>query len=126
MKIKKHIALIRATILSYAVTAAVDLHVTLPDTQGYRDIQTATNGQSEIVSNPNDLISIIRLINEYLRIAVGVICMVVLVVSGIKLIGTRGDEATMKKTANTIIGAIVGIVMAVFAYIIVRSVLNLF
>lgn len=61
-----------------------------------------------------------------MRIAVGVICMVVLVLAGIKLISGRGDEALMKKATNTIIGAIIGIVMAIFSYIIMRSVLNLF
>ena len=70
--------------------------------------------------------SIIRVVNEYLRIAIGIVCMAVLIINGIKLITARGDEAVMKKATNALIGAIVGIVIAIFAYLIVRMALNLF
>ena len=106
--------------------AATNLHVTLPDAQWYQDVQRATNGQSEITSNSSDLMSFIQLINEYLRIAVGVVCMAVLVIGWIKLITARGDESQMKKATNTMVSAMVGIAIAIFSYIIVRLALNLF
>ncbi len=72
------------------------------------------------------MVSIIRLINEYLWIAIGVVCMGVIVFAGIKLVTSRGDDAELKKATNALIGAMVGIVISIFAYIIVRTVLNLF
>ena len=105
---------------------ATNLHVTLPDAQWYQDVQRATNGQSEITSNSGDITSLIQLVNEYLRIAIGVVCMAVLVIGGIKLISARGDEAAMKKASNTMLSAVIGIAIAIFSYLIVRMALNLF
>jgi|GEM_PF-2004353 len=122
---KFFIALAGSTFL-FAYTTATNLHVSLPDSQGYQDLQYATNGQSEITSNSTDIMSLIQLINEYLWVAIGVICMFVLVIAGIKLISARGDEASMKKAMGTMVAALVGIAIAIFSYLIVRLVLNLF
>lgn len=123
---KKFLLCISAAIISFGVSAAVDLHVSLPDSQGYQDLQRATQGQSEVTSDASNVITLIQLINEYLWIAIGVVCMAVFVVGGIKLIGARGDEAVMKKANGTMLSAVVGIVIAIFSYLIVRLALNLF
>lgn len=123
---KKFFSIILGTALSTSITFATNLHVTLPDAQGYQDLQRATNGQSEVTSSSTDVTSLIQVINEYLWIAIGVVCMAVLIAGGIKLISARGDEAMMKKATNTIIAAIVGIAIAIFSYLIVRLALNLF
>lgn len=114
--------------LSFApwIASANDLHVSLPDGQGYQDLQNAMQNGSEITGNASDVTYVLQTINEYLWIAVGIACMVALVIGGIKLIVARGDEAVMKKANNLMIGAIVGIVIAIFSYLLIRLVLNLF
>lgn len=77
---KKFLLTTVSSLFAYGVAAATNLHVTLPDAQGYQDIQRATNGQSEVTSNSGDVVSLIQIINEYLWIAIGVICMAVLIV----------------------------------------------
>ena len=77
---KKYLSLAIYTLISYGVSAAVNLHVSLPDSQGYQDLQRATQGQSEITSNSTDVVSLTQLINQYLWIAVGVVAMAVFVV----------------------------------------------
>ncbi len=83
-------------------------------------------GQSEVSSDPFELVFLLQTINTYLWIAVGLVCMVVIVIAGIKLISGRGDESIMKKATGTIVSAIIGIVIAIFSYLLVRVVLNLF
>ena len=123
---KKYIPLLSSVLLLPFVALANDLHVSLPDGQGYQDLQNAMQNGSEITGSSGDVAMLIQTINEYLWIAIGIVCMAVLVIGGIKLITARGDEAAMKKANNLMIGAIVGIVIAIFAYLIVRLALNLF
>lgn len=89
----KKISLFFVSVLAFfgvvSFSYATNLHVSLPDAQGYQDVQRATNGQSEITSDPQDMISLIQLINEYLWIAIGVVCMVVIVSAGIKMVTSR-------------------------------------
>jgi hypothetical protein len=49
-----------------------------------------------------------------------------LVYSGIGLITANGDEAKMKNANKTLMGSLVGILICVFSYAVVRLVVNLF
>lgn len=123
---KKQIFLSLFSLLVPAAARANDLRVSLPDGQGYQDLQNAMQNGSEITGSSSDILMLLQTINEYLWIAVGITCMVAIVIGGIKLITARGDEAVMKRANNMMIGAMVGIIIAIFAYLLVRLVINLF
>ncbi|MBQ3430798.1 hypothetical protein IJG20_01680 [Candidatus Saccharibacteria bacterium] len=56
--------------------------------------------------------------------AVGVAAVVVIIVSAIKMTTSAGDPGAVQKAKQTLIYAIVGLVVAVLAYVIVEFVLD--
>ncbi len=104
---------------------ANNLELTLPAGEGYSDLQTATQ-TSRVYSNNDDVFSLVNLANKYLWFALWVVAMVVLVIAGFKLVTARGDEKEMKKVNNMLIWLVVWVFIAIFSYLIVRVVSNLF
>ena len=105
---------------------AANLELTLPSPgQWNRDLQTATQ-TARVYGDQNDVTNTINLVNKYLWFALWVISMVVLVIAGIKLITARWDEKVMKSVNQLIIWLVVGIVIAIFSYLLVRLIANVF
>jgi FtsH-binding integral membrane protein len=65
------------------------------------------------------------LINKYLRFAISVVCMWVLVFGGFKLMTASGDEKKMSEANKILTWALIGIVIALLSYALVRIVTNL-
>ncbi len=57
-------------------------------------------------------------------IAIGVIAVIMIMVGGLKYITSSGDSNTLNSAKNTILYALVGVVVAVLAQVIVRFVLK--
>lgn len=74
----------------------------------------------------NSIINLIQQINEYLRFSLAAICMGVAIYAWYNIIMTWWDKAKIKKWNQTLVGALVGIVISVFSYVLVRLVVNLF
>lgn len=104
---------------------ANNLELTLPAWEGYSDLQTATQ-TSVVYSNNNDVFSLVNLVNKYLWFVLGVVAMVVLVIAGFKLVTARGDDKEMKKVTNMLTWLVVGVLIAIFSYLIVRVIANAF
>lgn len=104
---------------------ANNLELTLPAGEGYSDLQTATQ-TSRVYSNNDDVFSLVNLVNKYLWFALWVVAMVVLVIAGFKLVTARWDEKEMKKVNTMLIWLVVWVFIAIFSYLIVRVVANLF
>ncbi len=104
---------------------ANNLELTLPAGEGYSDLQTATQ-TSRVYSNNDDVFSLVNLVNKYLWFALWVVAMVVLVIAGFKLVTARWDEKEMKKVNTMLIWLVVWVFIAIFSYLIVRVVSNLF
>lgn len=81
----------------------------------------ACGDASESGSNLNDLI---ELALNLLTLAAGVIAVIMLIVSGLKYITASGDPSNINSAKNTLIYAIVGLVVVALAQIIVRFVLS--
>lgn len=69
------------------------------------------------------LFKVIRLALQLLSIVAGVIAVIMLVVAGFKYITSQGDANSAASARNTLLYAIVGIVIVAFAQIIVKFVL---
>ena len=104
---------------------ANNLELTLPAWEGYSDLQTATQ-TSVVYSNNDDVFSLVNLVNKYLWFTLGVVAMVVLVIAGFKLVTARGDDKEMKKVTNMLTWLVVGVLIAIFSYLIVRVIANAF
>lgn len=59
-----------------------------------------------------------------LSIAVGVIAVIMVIIGGLKYIMSSGDSNNINSAKNTILYAIIGLVVVAFAQIIVKFVLN--
>lgn len=103
---------------SFAIT------VELPRTQGNVDI--AVVGPEEISGDESTFFDTIQMINQYLWFGLGAVCMGVLVWWGIQLITADGDTEKMKKTNKLLMGALIGILISILSYSVIRLVVNLF
>ena len=82
---------------------------------------TACGDESESGESLNDLIEVAL---EFISIAAGVIAVIMIIVSGLKYVTASGDPTNVNSAKNTLIYAIVGLVIVVLAQIIVRFVLS--
>ena len=68
--------------------------------------------------------SLVGTIVNVLLYAVGLLAVIMIIVSGIKMITSAGDAGAVTKARNTLLYAIVGLIVAVLAYAIVNFVLK--
>lgn len=67
----------------------------------------------------------INIINKYLRWSFAVVCTAVVVYGGYQLITANGDKKAMKKAVWALMGAWIGITIAMLSYTIVSLLTNL-
>lgn len=102
-----------------------NIELNLPSSAGNPDLQKATK-TSYVVGDKSDVNTLVNQVNQYLRFTLWVVAMAVLVIAWYKLITAHGDEKEMKKANNMLIGLVVWILIAIFSYLLVRIVANLF
>jgi len=93
------------------------------------------NWESDVILTPQetqvqwketDIFKLIQIINKYLWFSIGGLCMVGLVVGGFKLISSQGEEEWNKKASVILKWSVIGLLIAISSYAIVRLVVNLF
>ncbi|HSW81723.1 MAG TPA: pilin [Candidatus Saccharimonas sp.] len=82
-----------------------------------------TNGTSCTDTGPT-VNSVIGVIANTLTFVTGAIAVVMIVVGGIRYVTSGGEEKSIKAAKNTILYAIVGLIVAIAAYAIVNFVLQ--
>lgn len=103
---------------SYAVV------VQIPNSQWQEDV--AVTGPTQIQWDESSFFQLIQRINQYLWFGLGVVCMGVLVFGGFKLMTASGDAEKMKQANKLLMWALIGILIVILSYAIIRLVLNLF
>lgn len=103
---------------SYAIVVQV------PDGQGQEDV--AVTWPTQIQWDESSFFAIIQVVNKYLWFGIGVVCMAVLIVGGFKLITAQGDAEKLKQGNKLLMWALIGILIAILSYAIIRLVVNLF
>lgn len=102
-----------------------NMEIYLPDGGGSKEVmQLVRNGR--IFSEDWVFVNILVFINDYLRYALGVVAMFVIVYAGIKAIRGRGKPEAMQELGRTLMWAMIGIAIAVFSAFIIRLIVNLF
>lgn len=97
--------------------------VEVPPQQGQQDI--AITWPTQIQADEGSFFDTIQLINKYLWFAISVVCMWVLVYGGFKLMTASGDDKKMSEANKLLTWALIGIVISLLSYAIVRIISNL-
>lgn len=108
--ITKKVNLIRTGALASALSALSAAPVYAQIGDGIK----ATEGAAD--TGANDLNAVIRNVINVLLFVVGVAAVIMLIVGGIRYVVSAGDQQAVAGAKNTILYAIVGIVVAVLAY----------
>jgi hypothetical protein len=131
-KLKKYFAVLAAS-MALAMPALVPAVVSA---QGSDDItrplcngaeftfDTTGGGCANAQASETTLSDIIKLIINIVSVIVGVVAVVMIIWGGLKYITSGGDSSNVSSAKNTIIYAIVGLVIVALAQFIVRFVLG--
>ena len=98
------------------------------------DAPVFANAKSEVTSgissvndgNSTDLPSFITNIVNILLFLAGAIAVIVIIIGGIRYVMSSGDAGQVQAAKNTILYAVVGLVVVIMAYAIVNFVINQF
>lgn len=108
-----------ADILAMIVVLALAV---LPFTAGAQ-FTIPTVGNTNVVNNANASEILVRIINILLAVA-GLIAVVFLIVGGFRYITAGGNEETAEAAKKTITNSIIGIVIILLSFVIVRVISN--
>jgi len=79
------------------------------------------------VANGKDAVSsTVQNVIDILFYVIGVIAVIMIIIGGIKYVTSNGDSSSISSAKNTILYAVVGLVVALMSYGIVKFVLNQF
>lgn len=107
-----------------ALNAVKAISVDVPPSQWQEDV--AITWPTRVTWMESDLYNFIGVLNEYLWFTITVISFGALLYAGFKLITTRDGQAEgLTATLNVVKGGAIGIMLAVFSYLIVRLIINL-
>lgn len=67
--------------------------------------------------------NIIGRVIDFISVVVGVICVVVIIISGLRYVTSNGDSNNITSARNTFIYALVGLILVAFAQLIVKLVI---
>lgn len=78
------------------------------------------------VAGTRSIFDVIKLVNSYIRFAVGFVCFLFMIINGYKLITANGDEKQTKAATSALIWSAIWIAICLLAYIIVNVAVKLF
>jgi len=122
----KQLKLVFAGLL-LVVTAAVALPAMQVGAQGPLDSVCESNGDSAVCNEKNNSSDdFVATLVDTLVFIVGFLSVFGIIIGGILYVSSSGDSSNVTKAKNTILYSIVGLVVAILAYAIVRFVIQLF
>lgn len=136
-KLKKTKTYLAVLLLATASTAPVmipavvyaqqDQNITGPLCSGASDLTFDTTAKDCTVANGTSgdkLTAIIKLVINIISVVVGVVAVIMIVFGGLKYITSGGESSNVSSAKNTILYAIIGLVVVALAQFIVRFVLD--
>lgn len=76
------------------------------------------------LSKNGELSSVFSKVTNILLVIIGIASVIVIIIAGLRMVVSQGDPKSFESARNTILYAIVGIVIALLAYAIISFVLN--
>jgi len=126
---------IKKALLSLGVLGALLFPSLVPITAGAQDIQgslkcgsnvdvTSNGGCSIPTGTESDLTTKIKNVINIFSAVVGVVAVIMIIYGGFRYIASGGKQESVTSAKNTLLYAIVGLIIVAFAQIIVHFVLN--
>lgn len=84
---------------------------------GNPDCETGTGAEATVNTIIEDVVNIFSIV-------VGVVAVIMIIIGGLKYITSSGDSGNVTSAKNTILYAIIGLIIVALAQVIVRFVLN--
>lgn len=122
-RIRKYIALFTVWLILSMNKVVQGVSVFLPRKWSATDYNPENKQQ---IDGNYSLLDIIKFINDYLWFAIWFVCFLFIVINGIKLIISRGEEKETQSAMKALLGCVVWIVICLSAYIIVNVTIRLF
>ncbi len=110
--------------LLFVATAVVGPEVSAQDTGAACEGISLAGGDCDEAGAEGELGDIVSAIVNILSIIVGAISVIMIIIGGLKYITSGGDSAGTASAKNTIIYAIVGLLVVIFAQVIVSFVID--
>lgn len=125
MTIKNFLHWIIYTIIGFTsiTLSTFAIVVEVPSSHGQDDVMVTW--PTQVQADEWTFFETIQMINQYLWFSIWAICMGVLIFWWIKLITAQWDAAKMKEANKLLMWALIGILIAMFSYAIVRIIINL-
>ncbi len=131
-KLKKLISsalMVPALALGFGVFAAVPAHAVFD--MGLQDGANAAQGKDQqgdaaSLFGEGGQGGIFRTITNVMLFIIGAISVIMLIIGGIRYVVSGGDSTKVQEAKNTILYAIVGVVVAILAYAVVNFVISSF
>ncbi len=120
--------LIKAAVLSLSALVLLGAAAPAPayaDTAG--DIKAGVNqaaGGADTSSAGDNLGSTIRTVVNILSMVIGIIAVIMIIIAGLNYITSGGNDQKIATAKNTILYAVIGLVIVAFAQVIVRFTVN--
>lgn len=111
------IAIMTFSVLLVAPSYAADLTI-----QGGANSAQGTDQQSDLFGNSG----IFKTITNTLLFVLGAISVIMIIVGGLRYVVSGGDSSAVNAAKNTILYAIVGVIVAILAYAIINFVIGSF
>jgi hypothetical protein len=119
---KFKIALLSLAVLTGVLSTAPVYVGATPATEAIRNGYNDAGGDTETISLPTRIKGIVNL---FLFI-IGAVAVIMIIVGGLRYTISHGDSSQIKAAKDTILYAVVGLVVAILAYAIVNFVLTSF
>lgn len=88
---------------------------------------TSTGGSSICGAASNgDFLSLIKNVVNILLVALGMIAVIMIIIGGVRYSTSNGDSSQVKSAKDTIMYAVIGLIVAIMAYAIVNFILGFF
>ncbi|MEO5499432.1 MAG: MMCAP2_0565 family pilin-like conjugal transfer protein [Candidatus Saccharimonadales bacterium] len=115
-----------ATLLLFSIVSVIGTDVSAAPVQVLEVCKDPTKVKSQVCTNTdkNTLFGIITNITNLLLVVIGVISVIMIIIGGFRYTTSAGDAGQTKSARDTIIYAVVGLVIAIMAYAIVNFVLS--
>ncbi len=122
MKKIKQFIIAAVVALSFS-TAVVPVAIVHADASTQTACNAISNNKGCTSTGPN-ITSIVKVIVNILSVVVGIAAVIMIIIGGLKYVTSNGDSNAISSAKNTIIYAIVGLVIVAMSQFIVQFVLN--
>lgn len=84
--------------------------------------QGVTDSGAKSTDNTQGLLSTIKIVVNILLFIIGAIAVIMIIIAGFRMVTANGDSGTISQARNTVLYAVIGIIVAFMAFAIVNFV----